>query len=502
MHFDHNVTTISQNTLEYYVVGHDCPEPLYDSTLAKTGRKKISLLFAGIGDCRNVYTTFMSMFSDRLQGKLEDQSFHLTLVDIKPAVIARDLVIFLLLDDLSKVTRTSGPRRSLLQACLYYTYLSPIMPGRLATVLQARIQLAMDILEDKQPLPAYIDIPHIHRPEVLRLLKQWQHDASARLPVSKMRQEIVRQRHLERMKMGLRMGPMGRMPDVPPEWKLEQEFYEQTGVLTMSKPHDAVYGDEIRAAFAASSTQKIERKDAVAKKVEADWESNVTMIDLDWVEALGSIDGTEIDVAHNPWQFAAALRDLVPLQKGARLYDLAAAWFTHIAACFSRIKADVKIEMCLGNITTVLEQIRCGVIGRRQRSFAHCDPEMAQGDDARASEGDEYPRLYDRIHLSNIPDYIGGTLASFLYALPLTQPGNSSYITSTCLRNPPRWKSEAHFHNEYIGLSAPLDLAKVFRVRSSGSHESEEEKMMYGLLGPEVAMPMNGEFNMTAPRQE
>jgi hypothetical protein len=48
----------------------------------------------------------MHILEDRLKGNLTDQSFHLTLVDIKPAVIARDLVIFLLMDDLSKVVRT------------------------------------------------------------------------------------------------------------------------------------------------------------------------------------------------------------------------------------------------------------------------------------------------------------------------------------------------------------------------------------------------------------
>jgi hypothetical protein len=371
------------------------------------------------------------------------------------------------------------------------------MPGKLATVLQAHIQRAIDILEDKQPPPAYLDIPHIHRPEVLRILKQWQHDASARLPVSKMRREIVSQRHLERMKLRMRMGSMG--PGVPPEMKLEQQFYEETGVLTMPKPFDAVYGEEIRSAFEASSTGKIQRKDAVAKKVEADWSSNVKFIDIDWADALRSLDGTDIDLAQDPWQFGAGLRDLnlVPSGSGARMYDLVAMWFTLVADCFSQLKGDLKIEVCLGSVTTVLEQIRCGVIGRRQQSPAHCDPDEAQRNDKTISEGEEYPRVYDRIHLSNIPDYIGGTLTSFIYALPLTYPGDNSFITSTCLRNPPRWKSEAHFHNEYIGLSAPSDLTKVFRVRCSGSHDPEYDASELG-----ATQPMNGKHNMTTLRQE
>lgn len=394
-----------------------------------------------------------------------------------PAVIARDLVVFLFLDDLSKTARTSRAERSLLLQCLYYTYLSPIMPGRLAAILQARIQRVVDILEDKKLPPAYLDIPHIYRPKVLRVLKQWQHDASARLPVSNMRRAIVSQRHSERMKWDLQhFTTMGPMPNTAPEWEMEQQFYEQTGVLTMPRPHDAAYEDEIRSAFEASSTRKIERKDAVAEKVEADWASNVTMIDLDWVEALRRPDGFDIDVAHDPWQFGADLRYLKLTEPGARLYEVVATWFEFVAAGFGQLKDNMKIEVCLGNITTVLEQIRCGVIGRRQRIYADCDPDVAQGNDAIISEGEEYPRVYHRIHLSNIPDYIGGTLASFLYALPLTHPGDSSYITFTCLRNPPRWKSEAHFHNEYVGLSAPSDLAKVFRVHSTGSRDPEFDK--------------------------
>jgi hypothetical protein len=447
-------------------------------------------LFGGMGDCRNVFSTLTHIFNDRVQGKVKGQSFHLTLVDIKPAVIARDLVILLLLDDLSKVRS----KTSLLIPCLYYPYLSPIMPSRPAALLQERIQRTIDILKDKQPPPAYFDIPHLHGPEVLRVLKQWQHDASARLPVSKMRQDTISQRRSERMEWDLHHSySMGPMPAVRPGWKLEQQFYEQTGVLTIPKPYDAVYGKEIRSAFEASSSRKIEQKNAVAEKVEADWASNVTMIDLDWVEAKRRLDGTDIDVAHDPWQLGAAVCDRMPMESGARLYDFVSTWFAIVAEFLNQLKGDMKIEVCLGNITTVLEQIRCGVIGRRQRSHAHCDPEVAQGNDAIISEGDEYPRVYDRIHLSNVPDYIGGTLASFLYVLPLTHSGDSSYITSTCLRNPPRWKSEAHFHNEYVGLSAPSDLAKVFRVHNSGSHDSERDKF---------PQPMNGGYIMSTLRQE
>jgi hypothetical protein len=40
---------------------------------------------------------------------------------------------------------------------------------------------------------------------------------------------------------------------------------------------------------------------------------------------------------------------------------------------------------------------------------------MAQGNDAITSEGEEYPRIYDRMHLSNVPDYTSGSLLYHVY---------------------------------------------------------------------------------------
>jgi hypothetical protein len=110
----------------------------------------------------------------------------------------------------------------------------------------------------------------------------------------------------------------------------------------MPKPYDAVYGEEIRSAFEASSTRRIERKDAVVEKVEADWASNVTMIDLDWVDVKRHLDRVDIDVAHDPWQLGAAVRDRMPLELGARLYDFVSTWFAIVAECFSQLKGDMK----------------------------------------------------------------------------------------------------------------------------------------------------------------
>ncbi|KAK5173661.1 uncharacterized protein LTR77_002342 [Saxophila tyrrhenica] len=169
-----------QTSLEYYVFGRDTPESLYDADVLQANRNKVTMMFAGIGDARNLHASLVHIAGDKINGKLDGKLFHVTLVDIKPAVIARDIVNFLLLDGLSGCA--NKPASGSLLACLYYTYLAPVMPARLYEVLQEHIQSAVDILEDRRPLPKYLDIPHLYRAPVLKVLKEWQHDASAEYP--------------------------------------------------------------------------------------------------------------------------------------------------------------------------------------------------------------------------------------------------------------------------------------------------------------------------------
>ncbi|KAK5692669.1 hypothetical protein LTR97_010982 [Elasticomyces elasticus] len=64
-----------QDALEYYVIGHDSPESLYEDDLLRTDRGKVSLMFGGIGDARNFHLTLMITATDGMSGKLGDKLF-------------------------------------------------------------------------------------------------------------------------------------------------------------------------------------------------------------------------------------------------------------------------------------------------------------------------------------------------------------------------------------------------------------------------------------------
>ena len=62
----------------------------------------IAYLFGGIGDARHVFKTLLDIKHREEYFKAPVRKYHLTIVDINPHALARDLIVFVLLDDLSK----------------------------------------------------------------------------------------------------------------------------------------------------------------------------------------------------------------------------------------------------------------------------------------------------------------------------------------------------------------------------------------------------------------
>ena len=387
----------------------------------------------------------------------DEKAFHITINDIKPAAIARDLVIFVLLSDFaSALVKKNVSAKGKIMACLYYTYLAPIMPARVYDALQERIQRLIDMLEERIPLLSFLDVPQPYRSEVIRLLEEWQGEAAEKYPAARLRSIVVVQRREDEARL-----MMLRQTELPsPGCAAEAQLYRQCGILLMPAPYHKLYEKEMRAATEELDVAKATRVAVEMGNIaDAHWRPNVTQIDLKWLRVLEADRGT-IDIAHDPFEFAERIlmTGLPPPKNLAGLFSYTSAWFSSVGASIELLRGKIMIEACVGDVTAVLEQVRYGIVGHRQAVFDGSS-------EGRAPAENTYPTSYDRIHLSNIPDYVGGSLTTFLYALPVTQPGTSSYATSTNLRNPPRFKTHASYHNEYIALHEPADLAKTFQVR-------------------------------------
>ncbi|KAI0972462.1 hypothetical protein F4678DRAFT_61104 [Xylaria arbuscula] len=122
------------------------------------------------------------------------------------------------------------------------------------------------------------------------------------------------------------------------------------------------------------------------------------------------------------------------------------SFFSPALHLLHRFQDQVMIEVIVGDMMDVLERIR---YDRFQR------PDSTS------------PKEYHVIHMSNIPDYVGGALTSFMYAVPLLKQGNGTGLTSNVLRNPPRWKSIDQFNAEYLLMHDRDLIRKHFAVKLS-----------------------------------
>ncbi|PBK94360.1 hypothetical protein ARMGADRAFT_1062580 [Armillaria gallica] len=123
--------------LEYFKIGHDIPmsltdpwgtqqdeNPLVLNRLSLLRISKLAFFFGGCGDARHVFGTLISLHKSSTQlgkNKKKHSRAHLTLLDIHPTTLARDLVLFVLMDDLI-ASRNSEEDEAEIKATLFYTY--------------------------------------------------------------------------------------------------------------------------------------------------------------------------------------------------------------------------------------------------------------------------------------------------------------------------------------------------------------------------------------------
>jgi hypothetical protein len=80
----------------------------------------------------------------------------------------------------------------LLRYLLYYVYLAPVIPLTLYRALQMHIKNLIAALEDQRKLPSFLDVPTMHRPGILRVLKSWQEDTMAEYSTRYMRTHVLK----------------------------------------------------------------------------------------------------------------------------------------------------------------------------------------------------------------------------------------------------------------------------------------------------------------------
>ncbi|KAM7190192.1 hypothetical protein V8F20_009814 [Naviculisporaceae sp. PSN 640] len=483
---------------EYYPVGHDHPLCLFDNDLInrlmspEAGEfifdAKVSFLFGGIGDGRNLYETLINtaIYSDQLKtaqrrafgaGRIGDSRFvgglHITILDLKAPALAKNLVILDLFTEYHDKKKKGAEKKTLdaLTYAMAYIFISVVYPPAVHGVVQESLGRLINAIEAGKPISPWVHLGEQSREPVLYYLKQWKGPAVDEYSNNKHLRAVstreIQKSDINEFHMLMSLGIAPPMDDeaIPKGCEEDKILAETLNILTPPKDYDTGDGPELRKLLDAFKAKPKSGTKVLDEYIATHWKTNVTQLDLDW-ERQWKQDNFEGDEMHtaigfHPVKVAARVCVMVESLRGKRLNTI-----TRLATFFAEtVKA---AEELIGNSSLVIEAI-CGELGDVMEKLRFDCYEGRGVSTGRTEPGDgpdvsKFPTTFDRIHLSNITDYVGGPMHPFLYARPLLKALPGVNVRFNNLLNCSSFDSLDQFHAEYTLLPSESAISKQFQL--------------------------------------
>ncbi|KAF7937392.1 uncharacterized protein EAE98_001706 [Botrytis deweyae] len=450
---------------DYVTVGHDNAKSLFDESLALQipAGETISFFNSGLGDARHFLASLISIAHEEAKGKIPKRRYHFTLNDINKHALTRDLIIFSLLDKLSQVKREQIFDYVSILNTIYFIYASCLMPKWVNEQLQEVIaELSRCLRNGQQPLE-WIYLSEADIPSYIQALENW---VSGGKVANVFTAKEVMESTISTMDDSIYSNKSAEYWEhIGPYCNKERDLYCATGVLlpflqAMQK-HDPKLAD--LSLKALHNPRGRESRLFMTHVMTDDWVFNPTMLDWD----------AHIDIRNpepraflrfDPFNLVSRLwvelkEELPPTEQYPHLFEHIAPFFAKAARAIKSLGSRLKVEIVKGDYIDVAERIHFGL---------HYDPTQSQAldtGDIGYPRPKDFPSLYHRISLSNVPDYVGGHLTTFLHAMPLLARHPTTRVGSVCLRNSPFFRNMDEFLSEYQLVSSEKMLEQLTGVR-------------------------------------
>ncbi|PGH27060.1 hypothetical protein AJ80_01246 [Polytolypa hystricis UAMH7299] len=435
------------NTSQPILHGRDIARTQYDDDSAVSSDDQFSVFFAEIGDARHLYATLIGIAA-RCQKNAESnkKTYHLVINDVKPHALARDLIILHLLFQLSEVVDSISAKTVPILSTIYFVFASTILPRYAYDQIQNSIVVLLDdiLLEYRNSgdrLASCLLILPDELQAIINVLLSWRGPRYRHYTT----EDVIALTAEDAVGCEDTVDILNRIP----ECILEYELYHSTALLYPPSSFLHAHESQLNEILTAHGNNVDSAIPGVRNHLKRHWEVNVTALD-DEEPSANSFPTDPFTLAYTLYKETGIQRPSNP----TRLYDHVAQFFSEVAKAIKILDGKFTIELSIGDFATVLEKQRYRLDGRPENS----------------------PRLYDRIHLGNLPDYVGGSLTSFLYAIPLCKSHRGSYITSHCLKNASLWADVDSFNKEYLLLKDQETVERVMQVQKvSGQFDRRDE---------------------------
>ncbi|KAK1752247.1 tetratricopeptide [Echria macrotheca] len=446
---------------EYYAIGHDSLIEGMESGLSPS--EPVSMMFCGSGDGRHIFATILRRGLVGIMGKRPVKHLHITMVDLKAAAIARTLILMDMMLKYSIMAHKKVPGSEDAPVVMAYLYAGHVVPAAVNEKLQDSIKELVEDLEEGNSVFDGVFLAEETKKAVLRVLKQWQSPLDAGYYRTGVVRTAVRNRSRDTA-MQLEM-VRGKREDAKGLEK-DRKSFDDLAVLLPSEAfaerRDPALVDLMKNYHKGSKSATRE----LAAHVDANWVTNWTLIDFDDVESCvkESIFG-ETDEQRVPaieWDPLDLTQSLVFIGNLDGVLESVGAFFTNVSRGLLALFGEkcLTVEAIVGEMTDTMERIRWDCLEGRRESSGKLDPS-------------KFPRKYDRIHMSNIPDYVGGVLTVAMYGRPLLREDRPSNLRFNVLLNCPMFSTHEDFQAEYALMHDAKQLENHFglsRISASGSN--------------------------------
>ncbi|KDQ51621.1 hypothetical protein JAAARDRAFT_704064 [Jaapia argillacea MUCL 33604] len=460
--------------------GRDHPNPLKLEGLDHRTLSNIAFLFGGVGDARHVFGSLIGLHKafDRLsKAKRESFQAHITLLDIHPTALARDLCLLMLLHEMTDETK-DAVALSEISATIFY-------------VIKTMDDLCSRLSATPTLLPHWLHVDSRCVSPVLKVFQYWNTLEGKKNCVEMLRHhpfndlvdssmtgtnspaDIIAAKDAKRQEYDRYFDAMTEAklrelfkipPTVAPSVariaiaKIREDMVEKAVEQAMggsSSKEDELWFDKIW--YSATKTFlpppelwsrhpgldgfRQKRKES-RDHVNQSWVPNVTLfyhdptgypdVNLDPFEL---IEGMR--VFNNRFQLAPTLRR--SQEDGYPFYH-STAFFDSVTQALKGLSGRIQLEVLLGDLDRETEMMQL------------------QADSTRPPE---FPRSFSRIWLSNVPDYIHGPLTVAQHCVPVLQsnPKLKATAASNCMLNSGVWESGDDFIYTYT-LLLPAEVPR------------------------------------------
>ena len=356
-----------------------------------TVNQDISLFFAGSGDGRNVFSAITSLaLTDSASRGSSFGKLHFTVLDVKPAAMARLLIFFNMMFQAESEVSRGLPNAMDYFLAMAYTFSCQIIPPKVESILQSNINELIKRLEIESDVLQFIYVREQDRKPLIRVLRQWQKPWNGMSKVADVRKFIEQERALDDLH-----GPpaFANSPSSGTRW--DRNDFER--LTTLMPPATVANRWEPSLIDALSEYRSTGRSTKLGQHVDLNWKINNTLIDYDFANrSREQGDHRSHPLVFHPLKVIESM-DVLKSARKANVSPIKhfADIFRIFSTSTSRLGSQNRlvVEVIVGEMADIMERIRYNILDHR----------LSGPTDSGILDPTFFPRTFDFLHMSNIP---------------------------------------------------------------------------------------------------